>query len=185
MKIIFLDIDGVLNCEQGFVDGLCKYTIGKEDMGMDFYPPSKKLLNKLIDETNGKVVISSTWRRGGLDKMKEIWDYRNMHGEIIGVTPYLRAAPRGVEIEYWLKERNFYHINWSQELQEKSIKESNIENYVIIDDDSDMLYRQRNHFVHVFPSPRNVLGFNEEHFKKCREILNSTVIKLNQDEYTK
>jgi hypothetical protein len=57
--------------------------------------------------------------------------------------------------------------------------ESGIENYIIIDDDSDMLYNQRNHFVHILPSPRNKDGFNEKYYKEALGKLNKTIIDLN------
>ena len=56
---------------------------------------------------------------------------------------------------------------------------SGIENYIIIDDDSDMLYNQRNHFVHVLPSPRNRDGFNETYYRQALEKLGKTIIELN------
>ena len=46
MKIIFLDIDGVLNCEAGYMGGFCVYDKGDKemhDLGQSFYPPSKDL----------------------------------------------------------------------------------------------------------------------------------------------
>ena len=203
MKIIFLDIDGVLNCEQGYINGSCEYV---EDAGFNyekFYPPSKELLNKLIDETGAKVVISSSWRKDGLQRMQEIWKAEEMSGEIIGTTPslYLQkngsiqfwnghesehptpkirgySIPRGCEIEYWLKDRGFYHINWSEEEQDEYVIKSGIENYVIIDDDSDMLYRQGNNFVHVYPSPRNKEGFGSYHYNLAKEILSKTITQI-------
>jgi len=59
------------------------------------------------------------------------------------------------------------------------MEKSGIENYIIIDDDSDMLYSQRNHFVHVLPSPRNKSGFNEEYLEKATLKLEKSVIDLN------
>jgi hypothetical protein len=59
------------------------------------------------------------------------------------------------------------------------MKESDLENYIIIDDDSDMLYGQRNHFVHVLPSPRNKDGFNEKYYKEALAKLSKSIIDLN------
>lgn len=130
------------------------------------------------------MVISSTWRHSGLQKMREIWKQEQMSGEIIGITPNMRGIngytiPRGCEIEYWLKEHEFRHINWSKERQQEYIDASGIENYIIIDDDSDMLYGQRNHFVHVLPSPRNKSGFNETYYEEALEKLSKNVIEIN------
>ena len=95
-------------------------------------------------------------------------------------TPKIRgySIPRGCEIEYWLKDKGFSHINWSKVEQEEWISRSGIENYVIIDDDSDMLYGQRNNFVHVYPSPRNTKGFAQSHYEKAKEILLQTVADI-------
>ena len=58
MKIIFLDIDGVLNC---------KYT-KEEIFFFPFVSPKKiELLKQLIERTGAKVVLSSTWRHGWAD----------------------------------------------------------------------------------------------------------------------
>ena len=183
MKIIFLDIDGVLNCETAFKKGFCKYVdwVDKEkkDYHMSFYPPAKDLLNKLINETDAKIVISSTWRGNGLQFMQNVWKQEQMLGEIIDITPHLylkdnSSAPRGCEIKRWLENKGFRHINWSKKEQQKYIKQSGIESYVIIDDDSDMLLQQKDYFVHVLPSPRNKNGFTEKHFKQAIKILNKT-----------
>jgi len=189
MKIIFLDIDGVLNCENAYRSGHCQYQEwiwedGTPDQYQRFCSWSKDLLNKLIDETGAKIVISSSWRHSGIDFMKKVWEFEEMHGEIIGITPSMRASgihvPRGMEIKYFLEnDLKFKHINWSEEEQQDIMDESGIENYIIIDDDSDMLYGQRNHFVHVLPSPRNKDGFNQKYYEEAWYKLSKTIIELN------
>ncbi len=189
-KIIFLDIDGVLNSEKAYLRGDCKYVEwewedGTKEHHQSFCPVSKLYINHLIKITEAKVVISSTWRRSGLDFMKKVWDVEEMAGEIIGITPSFRGdvngytIPRGCEIEKWLEDKGFSHINWSEEKQQDVVEKSGIENYIIIDDDSDMLYSQRNHFVHVLPSPRNKSGFNEEYLEQATLKLEQSVIDLN------
>lgn len=189
MKLIFLDIDGVMNCEDAYRAGECQYQEwtwedGRKDHYQRFCSWSKYYLNKLIDKTDAKIVISSTWRHSGIEFMKKVWEYEKMSGEIIGITPSIRAngisIPRGLEIKYYLKnDMNFSHVNWSALEQKKRIDESGVENYIIIDDDSDMLYSQRNHFVHVLPSPRNKKGFNTEYYKQALQKLQSTIYELN------
>jgi hypothetical protein len=189
MKIIFLDIDGVLNCEEAYRSGECKYQEwiwedGRKDHYQRFCSWSRDLLNKLIEETGAKIVISSTWRHSGIEFMKKVWEYEKMSGEIIGITPSLRSSeldiPRGLEIKYYLeKDLGFSHINWDRNIQNEYIEKSGVENYIIIDDDADMLYGQRHHFVHVLPSPRNKRGFNEHYYKDALKKLSGTVIDLN------
>lgn len=198
MRVIYLDIDGILNCEDGYKSGECVY-VKHNDLIDDkekiknyhqtFYSKSKYWLNKLIKETDAKIVISSSWGGSGIEWLKNVWEYEQMEGEIIDVTPSFintrigeskYSIPRGVEIDYHLKNVfGFSHINWCEKRQQKYIDNSGIENYIIIDDDSDMLYKQKNHFLHVLPSPRNKSGFNEECYKKGLEMLNKTVIDLN------
>jgi len=190
MKILFLDIDGVLNCERAYKLGHCKYVEwewpdGTKDHHQSFAPWCKEYLNELIDLTGAKIVISSTWRHSGIDFMRKVWEIEGMKGEIIGTTPHIRGfegytIPRGCEIDYYLKkELKFSHINWDRDIQKEYMEKSGIENYIIIDDDSDMLYGQRNHFVHVLPSPRNTDGFNQEYFTKALRMLTQTVVDLN------
>lgn len=189
MKIIFLDIDGVLNCESAYRNGECQYQEwvwedGRKDHYQRFCVRSKELLNKLIDETGAKIVISSTWRHSGIEFMRKVWEMEEMSGEIIGITPSMRAngysIPRGMEIEYYLNnDLQFHHINWDETVQKEYMDKSGIENYIIIDDDGDMLYGQRNHFVHVLPSPRNKDGFNQHYYEIAKEMLKKNIIELN------
>jgi hypothetical protein len=193
VKIIFLDIDGVLNCEEAYRSGECQYQEwvwedGRKDHYQRFCSWSKDLLNKLIEKTEAKIVISSTWRHSGIEFMQKVWNMEEMKGEIIGITPSMRTKgihiPRGMEIKYFLEEDlKFSHINWDQDQQRESMKRSGVDNYIIIDDDSDMLYNQRNHFVHVLPSPRNKRGFNEEYYEEALKKLSSDIIKLNYNTF--
>ncbi len=59
MKIIFLDIDGVLNSEQFYEN-----KSDRELMDTPFDRANALVLKKIIEATDASVVLTSTWRRG-------------------------------------------------------------------------------------------------------------------------
>ena len=104
MKIIFLDIDGVISTEKSH------YVLDKD---------ACDLLGKIIDATDAKIVISSSWRRNTVEDTKEeLTTVRHLvpfpfpyADRIIGVTIRAYAyviqgvhlgIPRGVEIKQWI-----------------------------------------------------------------------------------
>ena len=70
MKIIFLDIDGVLNV----------YCESRDEYGCCFHSHLVENLRILIEQTGAKIVIISTWRFSGLEIIKEMWEKRNLPG---------------------------------------------------------------------------------------------------------
>ena len=126
MKVIFLDFDGVITIPP-------KWNINADKL---------KYIKQIVDATGAKIVISSSWRCGvppsldlTIEKMlgrpkrcprnKMInWFIDNLYD----VTP-IYSSPRGKEIQEYLNQH------------------PDVENYVIIDDDSDMLDEQLFHFV--------------------------------------
>ena len=147
MKIIFLDVDGVLNNStwaKRMIDaGVHVYA---EDMIEDW---AIQLLKQIIDATGADVVVSSTWR----DDPKavehlliqlaayDIWP--------IGSTPRTNLR-RGDDISQWLERYDGY-----------------IESYVILDDDSDMTV----HMDHLVQTSFEH-GLRHEHVERAIEILN-------------
>ena len=99
MKVIFLDIDGVLNSDEYFdkIEGQDIHGI-EEDIDVE----TIKLLRKAVEETGAKVVFSSTWRyRKRAEELKQLM---LEYGVIVdSSTPYLENV-RGEEIKQWLKE---------------------------------------------------------------------------------
>lgn len=127
-----MDIDGVLN-------GMVTYRDGHDALKTNGGVISKRCLeefNQLVVDTGAKVVISSTWRTDN-----DIEDYLREAGlkaEIIGKTPVItsRFSLRGNEIHAWIVE--------NEKLLCKNYAEFN--SFVILDDDSDMLWWHRNNF---------------------------------------
>jgi len=121
MKVIFLDIDGVLNNTSWLLD---------QNNFDNFCPDNVKIFNHIIKKTNAKVVISSTWRLNHPD-LKKIFEDQGVECDIIGYTPDLseckngiyRGSERGTEIFAWILK------NWQNE---------NIEKFIILDDENDM-----------------------------------------------
>ena len=94
MRVIFLDIDGVLNVESYIVNvyDICKrvnidpYQHMRDEYGHLFCPLTIRYLNWIIESCDAKIVISSTWRMIGLEKIRLLWSTRNLPGKIVGIT---------------------------------------------------------------------------------------------------
>ena len=171
MNVIFLDIDGVLNVESYIttVFDICKrenldpHKHMRDKYGHLFCPLTKRYLEWIIESCDAKIVISSTWRMAGYQNMQDLWKHRELPGEIIGVTPidrrrtndtlsFKERAERGHEIKSYLE------------------KHPEITNYVIIDDDDDVLPEQEEHFVQTW----HQYGLTNAVAEKCIEILSKT-----------
>jgi hypothetical protein len=126
-KILFLDFDGVLNHHGSPTKG-----------GLYWVDPVHiKQLNRIVKATGCKIVISSTWRL--MHELQELRDILVEQGfeypsSIIDRTKDLRNESnyvyRGGEVKEWLDRHG---EEWS--------------NYAILDDDSDFLLFQVDHFI--------------------------------------
>lgn len=128
LRVIFLDIDGVLSHF-------------KSHWNID--PKKVALLEEVLKATGAKIVVSSSWRAGCrdgkdfVDKMFTSWRSQVSSlkrdslfiESIIDVTDHHGSA-RGDEIQRWLDAH-----------------EDEVETYVILDDDNDMLEEQLFNFV--------------------------------------
>ena len=145
MKVIFLDVDGVLNnsnwAMQMYDEGVHVYAENLLD------ERAVRLLQKLIDATDAKIVVSSSWRRDKYamqclaDQLKPM--------EVYDVTP-VKNTIRGDEITAWLK------------------KHKDVDTYVILDDDSDM----GDHMEHLIQTTFQ-RGLQPEHIEEAIKWLNS------------
>ncbi len=142
-KIIFLDIDGVLNTKE-WHSRMTKDT-PKDEYGYAFDPVTVKNLAHIIDKTGADIVISSSWKFYGVAKLRKMWEIRNLPGTILDITPntisdemllnanleeFQLGVCRGNEIKEWLSRHK-----------------GEVSNYVIIDDFDDMLPEQEDHVV--------------------------------------
>ena len=111
MKVIFLDVDGVLNSDEYF-----EKTKGLNLQGIyqDIDVEKIKLLKKAVDETGAKVVLTSSWRyTKNAIKLKELL---NEYEIFVDATPFIENK-RGLEIKKWLLDNQ------------------NVDDFVILDDE--------------------------------------------------
>lgn len=131
-KIIFLDVDGVLN-----------YSHYTNDATNDIDPAKVQMLADLCDKTNAKVVITSSWR-GSKNYTPRIYTVlRNVlntyNVPVLGDAPY-------IELEFSQKHTAVNHIDFTDcttfkygtgrgaEVKQY-IDEHHIKKYVIFDDE--------------------------------------------------
>jgi hypothetical protein len=133
VRVIFLDIDGVLNHRRS----MSIHAISK---------PAARLLRQLVRDTDAKIVLSSSWRK--IEEAVYAFRKKTLLTEI-SKTPSHWHGIRGYEIKEWLEENPY------------------VDEYVIIDDESDMLEEQRSHFVKCDMQK----GFTEEESNIAKMIL--------------
>lgn len=186
IKVIFLDIDGVLNCHDWYSKRWKMYQEQDDIIERD-YPMNEvdteliQRLNRITTTTGAKIVISSTWRMGRtLDELKTLFGNWGISGELIDKTISMGSSavgysiPRGCEIEHWLKGKHFQRINWSVEKQKEYAEKSEVSTYVILDDDSDMLLCQTEHYIKTSQK----CGLTEEMVDRAINILNTDICDL-------
>lgn len=141
MKIIFLDIDGVLNNQ---------FTAERFKIDDSYYVGiDKDLLQKLFllqKNTDADIVISSSWR----SSPPHLEEIKRNGIEFIGMTPdYGDIERRGEEIKEWL------------------VKNPNVEKYAIIDDNQWMLLEQ----IHNFFKTDSLYGLTDEIAENIKRYL--------------
>lgn len=146
MKVIFLDIDGVLCCARSCVAHGGYPAAGNPVSWGKFDEVAIKLLQEAMRKTGAIVVLSSSWRSMvNLEALQ--W---RLGIRIESVTREgTEAEPRGAQIHDWL------------------IRHPSVEAYAILDDDEDMLPDQMPHLC--LTSKRN--GFLLGHYKELIEKL--------------
>lgn len=154
MNVIFLDIDGVLktpspfNNDENELSGSTIYKIIFEKKTFNLKESSVKLLKQIVEKTNCKIVISSSWRIKSciedFHKMFKLydWDTRDI---IIDFTPITLNGIRGEDIDEWFKMR--YN--------------KDVIKYIILDDNNDILPHQKSNLIQTDKE----IGLNEDVYK--------------------
>ena len=181
MKVIFLDIDGVLNTSETFRKRRVEYEKTKKwNIEIDLHRVAR--LKYIINMTGAKIVLSSSWRLFGQFKngeftlksnqLSELLDVFSSFGiNIYDVTPHFDyGSKRDEEIKAWLKNKD-------------------IESFVVIDDESSFLMEFCNNeliktsFLKDGVMLKNMddcTGLCEEHVNKAISILNSNEHKYKE-----
>lgn len=250
MKVIFLDIDGVLNSDNFYeeifrnkpenqlvtTNGVWRYSY--DAGGID--SRCVKWLNKVTNDTGAVIVVTSSWRKEGLEGISSILAKAGVKGQVVGITKF-RVNPDTAErmlkqslsqkwggrkvskksdkpfkcglkvatveevalshphhpdvMAFKIKEDGTLVEAWrcedveSGEAGPRSIDElsfidkaergievhdwleankDRVSSYVMIDDDSDFLERQKSNLIKV----NRRVGFTENDSEKAIEILN-------------
>lgn len=155
MKVIFLDIDGVLNSKA--------YDAQRNlNEQTDIDETRLPLVKKIVDQTGAKIVLSSTWREHwSVDPQlcDNDGDYINKTFAMSGLKIYDKTPRLGItaerpdEIRAWLNSTT-----------------ETIESFVIIDDYRYAWAELAGKFVKT--NPNFGLGLEEEHMLKSIAILN-------------
>jgi len=161
VKVLFLDIDGVLNSTRFMVErakaGTWESADPKDWTNM-LDPIAVAILNRVVGATGCKIVISSSWRVAHpFDHIGLFMRKAGFVGEVIGQTAqYVRISSdvyggRSVEIVSWLTDH------------------PEVESFAIVDDGSDAGIGMESRFVDTWLS----VGLTNEDADRLIEILNA------------
>jgi len=154
-SIIFLDVDGVLNCSK--TRARCQNYVGIENKKVE-------LLKKIVDRTGAKIVLTSTWR---VDWYKESW-YK-----------IIQSAEANY-LDRKLKSHNLYvydKIDYADRRRGEGIIKyvwvNEIRNFVILDDES-FDFGPCKLLKYLVKTAFDEGGLNGEHVGKAIKILQET-----------
>lgn len=154
MKVIFTDVDGVLNEDT---------TPTRTKSCLVFIDEEKLLrLRRIVDATQAKIVLSSSWRynrdnpqyNGDFLELQEA--FRKVGLEFYSYTPEdVFGIRRGMEIKAWLGLH------------------PEVDSYIILDDDF-FDYAKRGLLPYLIKTEFGNGGLTEDHVREAIELLNGT-----------
>ncbi len=168
--IIFLDFDGVLNTEKYYCELKSKGLPSNDKYGQLFDPEAVANLRKIIDATDARIVVSSSWRYMGLNVLQRMWYDRDLPGRIVDITPLhllddklrdtdltqvdVLSLCRGNEIKWYFDE----------------VLDANSDSrrFVIFDDLKEVLPELQDHFVRIDP----IVGITEGDVERAIVVIN-------------
>lgn len=157
MKIIFLDIDGVLNCS--VTKDRCGVFIGIEDSKV-------MLLKQVVDATDAKIVLSSTWRLG----------YTRYGNSLEGHHEYLneKLSKQGLEIYSQTEELSKHGDLRGKEINKWLQEHDDIEAWVVLDDEYFIDFNMYDIPAHLVKTQyySEHGGLTLEHIQEAIKILN-------------
>jgi len=138
VRVVFLDIDGVLNHAATRSDVLPN---GTEPLPIPIAPECMTRLNRLVAETGAKIVISSSWRT--FARWQDLGPALVRHGlvaDVIGETPDLPNDKTW--LAHWQARKGeafpFERLERGWEIAEWIAAHPEVTAFVILDDCSDM-----------------------------------------------
>lgn len=166
MKILFLDIDGVLNSND-YAERFFKYQLIKKGNSGLVDPEAVERVRQLCEELNVKIILSSSWRglsfKSTCDELMEYRDFRPIVPFMIGITPRTFSI-RGHEIKTLMD-------NWKKNVEfgliDPAYENESIEKYAIVDDYDDMYDWQKPYLVMACPWK----GITDEDITKLKKVL--------------
>lgn len=174
MKVVFLDVDGVLNTSKTFERVYYSFkNTGKKELEIDSF--RLEYLREIIDETDSKLVLSSTWRRffekvdnkvvPRSEKGKQFYDVlSNYNIEIYDILSFDNDINREGLIIDWLSKNE-------------------VETFIIIDDEPSLFNILLDNLIQTSKAKNNQIltnmddcfGLCEPHIEKAKEMLNIKV----------
>ena len=124
MKVIFLDVDGVLNTQ--FSKSRCGGFIGIDDSKV-------KLLKEIVEATGAKIILSSSWRYG--------WERDEESCDQLAIYMNKKLANRLLHIldktKKYVKsdDKNIKYCDRGSEIKEWLSRHPNVDKWVVLDDD--------------------------------------------------
>ena len=155
-KIIFLDFDGVVTTVKSH------WCFDAEKMA---------LLGEILNATDAKIVITSSWRRYTLEDTIDFITKREKErgcvpfafpDRVIGITQRMYAFCFPNMDKHYGVVRGEEILRWQEEHDARECP------YVILDDDTDMLLWQKDHFVKTDSEK----GLSKANVKRAIKILN-------------
>jgi len=168
MRILFLDIDGVLNDEEHYKQ-FEEWPDPNTETEKHLSEELCANLQKVLDRTGCKVVLSSDWRKHfDLEEMHKMLLDKGVDVPFIGQTLVLTN-----EMQAWRGNYVQRHLEIRRWLNDHK-EEFNVTQFAIVDDDP--AANIPNHYVQTFEGNKfePVGGLREEHIEKLVEILTST-----------
>jgi hypothetical protein len=102
MKLLFLDIDGVMTNDEQVINPNHLYS---------FSPSCVEVLNQILRTHNIKIILTSSWRTVfDAEKLNQIFTENGVIQTPAGQTPSISNLKRGLEIKKYLEKRNPTHF---------------------------------------------------------------------------